>query len=94
MTNLTLAQNLLNSTDAGDAAGVLWAKGKIAKLRDTSNKADIARDANEADILEAQEKEQERQREQACRKQLLSSLQSTGSKYSNSEADEISDDDD
>ena len=38
--------------------------------------------------------EQEHQREQACRKQLLSSLQSAGSKDSNSEADEISDDDD
>jgi hypothetical protein len=90
MTNLTLAQNLLNSTDAGDAAGVLWAKGKIAKLRETSNKADIARDANEADILEAQEKEQERQRVQGCRKKLLSSLEHTGSKDSNSDGDHMS----
>jgi hypothetical protein len=89
MTNLTLAQNLLNSTDAGDAAGVLWAKGKIAKLRETSNKADIARDANETDILEAQEKEQERQRVQGCRKKLLSSLEHTGSKDSNSDGDDM-----
>ncbi len=55
MTNLTLTQNLLNSTDAGDTTEVLWAKGKIVKLCETLNKADTGRNANEADIVEAQE---------------------------------------
>jgi hypothetical protein len=94
MTNLMLAQKVLQQTDAGDTDGVLWAKEKIAKLRATSTKADVARDANDAAIVEAQEKEQERQREQGCRKQLLSSLQRASSKGSNSEAEDISEDED
>jgi hypothetical protein len=41
MTNLTLEQNLLNITDAGDTTGVLWSKGKISNLSETLNKTDI-----------------------------------------------------
>jgi hypothetical protein len=60
MTNLTWTQNLLKSTDAGDATGVLWTQGKFANLREGLDKSDIARDDNETDIVETQEKEQER----------------------------------
>ena len=62
MTNLILAQNVLEKTDADDTEGVVWAKGKIAKLRETSTKPDVAHDTNDSDIVEAQEKEQELQR--------------------------------
>jgi flagellum-specific peptidoglycan hydrolase FlgJ len=44
MTNLILAQNVLEKTDTGDTDGVLWAKEKFAKLCATSNKADVARE--------------------------------------------------
>ena len=74
ITNLCLAQKVLAETPAGDTDGVVWAKDKIARIRATSTKADAARDANDAAIVEAQEKEEERQRQQGCRKQLLSSL--------------------
>lgn len=94
MTNLYLAQKVLAETPAGDTEGVVWAKDKIARIRATSTKADAARDANDAAILEAQEKEAERQRQQGCRKQLLSSLQRVGSTGSNSEAEEMRDEDD
>ena len=67
---------------------------KIARIRATSTKADAARDANDAAIVEAQEKEEERQRQQGCRKQLLSSLQRVGSTGSNSEGEEMFDEDD
>jgi hypothetical protein len=72
MTNLILAQNVLEKTDGDDTEGLTWVKGKIPKLRETSTKADVVRDVNDTDILEAQEKEQERQRVEGCRKQLLS----------------------
>jgi hypothetical protein len=61
ITNLCLAQKVLAETPAGDTDGVVWAKDKIARIRATSTKADAARDANDAAILEAQEKEEERQ---------------------------------
>jgi hypothetical protein len=61
ITNLFLAQKVLAETPAGDTDGVVWAKDKIARIRATSTKADAARDANDAAILEAQEKEEERQ---------------------------------
>ena len=94
ITNLCLAQKVLAETPAGDIDGVVWAKDKIARIRATSTKADAARDANDAAIVEAQEKEEERQRQQGCRKQLLSSLQRVGSTGSNSEGEEMFDEDD
>ena len=94
ITNLCLAQKVLAETPAGDTDGVVWAKDKIARSRATSTKVDSARDANDAAIVEAQEKEEERQRQQGCRKQLLSSLQRVGSTGSNSEGEEMFDEDD
>ena len=80
--------------DKTPSEGVVWAKDKVARIRATSTKADASRDANDAAILEAQEKEAERQRQQGCRKLLLSSLQRVGSTGSNSEAEEMRDEDD
>jgi hypothetical protein len=75
LSNLVLAQQVLTNTNPADAAGVLWCNGRIAKLRQSIDEAEAARDANEAAIVLATEEQEKRERGQACKRQLLQSLQ-------------------
>ena len=69
---------------------------KVCFALGADNDATIAAHAhaNDAAILEAQENKAELERQQGCRKKLLSSLQRVTSAGSNSEAEEMHDQDD